>query len=112
MAAGRKPGTPKTGGRKKGVRNKRTRVLVAEVEASGVTPLEFMLSVMRSPRVKMATRFDAARQAAPYVHAKLAAIEHSGPDSGPVKIIDITDLDRAKALMALMAKVKAKTGAL
>lgn len=54
----------------------------------GVTPLEFMLNVMRSDPPDglegnalvqaMAMRFEAAKAAAPYVHPRLAAIEHSG----------------------------------
>lgn len=50
--------------------------------------MEFMLNIMRAdlpdvedPRVvldAMAMRFEAAKAAAPYVHPKLAAVEHSG----------------------------------
>ncbi len=57
--------------------------------AEGVTPLEFMLALMRTesdhedPRIQMsreAMRFEAAKAAAPYIHPRLAAVEHSGPD--------------------------------
>ena len=37
----------KTGGRQKGVRNKRTEAQSAAIENSGLTPLEYMLSVLR-----------------------------------------------------------------
>ena len=33
------------------------------------------------------TRMDAAKAAAPYVHAKLASVEHKGEDGGPLQII-------------------------
>ena len=82
---GKRPGA----GRKKGVPNKRTAELQAQVEAQGITPLEFMLQVMRTepdpsieePRELMAImmlRFEAAKSAAPYIHAKLTSIDLSG----------------------------------
>jgi phage terminase small subunit len=38
------------------------------------TPLEFLLSVVREPRLKLAVRMQAAAIAAPFVHAKPAAV--------------------------------------
>lgn len=70
----------KTGGRKPGVPNKATAARVAEVAASGLTPLDFMLSVLRDEGRDYDTRIDAAKAAAPYVHPKLASIEHTGKD--------------------------------
>lgn len=49
-----------------------------------MTPLEFLLSVMRNPANATEDRIDAAKAAAPYVHAKLATIEHTGPEGGPI----------------------------
>lgn len=85
MATGRK-----TGGRVKGSRNKITAKREAEVSASGLTPLEYMLCVLRDEQLDRATRLDAANKAAPYVHSKLAAIEHSGPNKGPIQQISMT----------------------
>lgn len=73
MAVGKK-----TGGRTKGVPNKATAAKVAEVEASGLTPLDYLLSVMRDDQKMPDVRLDAAKAAAPYVHPRLAAINHSG----------------------------------
>jgi hypothetical protein len=73
--AGRPAGLPKTGGRKKGIPNKATAAKAAEVAASGLTPLDFMLEVMRDKTQAMDLRFDAAKGAAPYVHARLSAID-------------------------------------
>jgi len=42
--------TPKTGGRQKGTPNKATAAKQAEVAATGLTPLDHMLEVMRDPR--------------------------------------------------------------
>lgn len=88
---GKRPGA----GRKKGVPNKKTAAMVQAVEASGITPLEFLLNVMRGSPPNGATpaeiiafttlRFEAAKAAAPYVHPKLAAIEHTGKDGSPVQ---------------------------
>lgn len=72
-------GGPRVGaGRKPGVPNKRTAEKAAEVEASGLTPLDYMLSILRDESVAAGDRFEAAKAAAPYVHAKLAAVELSG----------------------------------
>ncbi len=93
---GRPKGVPKTGGRAKGVRNKASAAREAEIAASGITPLEFMLNIMRGqcpegaePAEQIAfasMRFEAAKAAAPYVHPKLANIEHSGPNKGPIVV--------------------------
>ena len=86
MHGGKRPGA----GRPYGSRNKATEKQKAEIDkiaASGLTPLDFMLNVMRDDQNDLATRLDAAVKAAPYVHPKLAALDHthSGPDGGPVK---------------------------
>lgn len=75
---GRPPGHPKTGGRKKGVPNKASAAKAAEIAATGKTPLEFMLDVMRDKSQPEDMRLDAAKAAAPYVHPKLSSIETSG----------------------------------
>jgi len=82
MRGGRRDGA----GRKPGVANQRTAELVAAVEASGITPLDYMLQVLRDDGNDRATRLDAAKAAAPYVHAKLANVtaEVSGKDGGPI----------------------------
>ena len=48
-----------------------------------------MLQVMRDEENDLATRLDAAVKAAPYVHKKLAALDHthSGPDGGSVQAV-------------------------
>lgn len=66
--AGRKPGSP----------NRTTQEQRDAVAASGLTPLDYMLSVMRNELADEQRRLDAAHKAAPYVHARLTAVEHSG----------------------------------
>ena len=82
MAAGKK-----TGGRAKGVPNKATPEKAAKVEASGLTPLDYMLTVMRDESNPADMRLDAAHKAAPYVHPKLASVEHTGKDGGPMTLM-------------------------
>jgi hypothetical protein len=68
----------KTGGRAKGTPNKASAAKAEAVAASGLTPLDYMLSIMRDEENPKDMRLDAANKAAPFVHPKLAAIEHSG----------------------------------
>lgn len=77
MARGSKPGE-RRGGRVAGVRNKATQDQRDAVAASGQTPLDYMLSVMRDPEAPSPRRDAMATAAAPYVHPKLAAVEFNG----------------------------------
>lgn len=81
MAKGRK-----TGGRQKGVRNHRTEAQAAAIEASGLTPLEYMLSVLRDSGQDYEVRLEAAKSAAPYVHPRLANVELSGSKDKPLEV--------------------------
>lgn len=86
--SGHGPGGRRAGaGRKKGSASKKTREIADRAAAEGITPLEFMLAVMRSPSDhqdpkiqagREVMRFEAAKAAAPYIHPRLAAIEHTG----------------------------------
>lgn len=83
-------GSREGAGRPKGVRNKRTVEQVEHIEASGMTPLEYLTSVYQDPRADESKRIDAAKAAAPYVHPKLSSIEHSGPGGGPIE--EVTEI--------------------
>jgi hypothetical protein len=74
---------PPGAGRKKGTRNKGNQKREAEIAASGLTPLEFMLNVLRDPKRSRESRMMAAIQAAPYVHPKLASTQLSTPPGRP-----------------------------
>jgi hypothetical protein len=65
----------KTGGRQKGSLNKITCEEREAVAASGLTPLDYMLSVLRDEKQPAARRDDMAKAAAPYVHARLSSAE-------------------------------------
>jgi len=64
-------------GRKPGSVTKRTRE-IAEAALEGLSPLDFMLGVMRDEKRAFEDRFDAAKGAAPFIHARLAAVTVDG----------------------------------
>lgn len=76
----------KTGGRQKGTPNKKTVALVEEIAATGETPLQYMLRVMRDTTVDHERRDKMAIAAAQYCHSRLAATELVGKDGGPVVV--------------------------
>lgn len=93
MHGGRRDGA----GRKPGSKNDKSAEIAQQAAAKGLTPLEYMLDILRAepsaeaePAVKLshqAMRFEAAKAAAPYIHPRLNAIQHQGHDGGPLKII-------------------------
>lgn len=100
---GSKPGE-RRGGRQKGTPNKATAAREAAVKASGLTPLEYMLKIMRNRKLPRDVRLDAARSAAPYVHPKRASVEHRIPDPIPIASVpaSVTDSQAMKAYMKLI----------
>lgn len=71
MRGGKREGA----GRKAGTPNKATLERQAEVAATGETPLDYMIRVMRDQTIDHARRDEMAKAAAPYVHPRLAAHE-------------------------------------
>ncbi len=82
MAVGRKKGTHKTGGRKKGSLNRKT--ILNKAAKEGATPLEYMLRVMRDRKAKTVRRDDMAKAAAPYLHARRALEDKAGKTVPPM----------------------------
>ncbi len=71
-----------------------------QAKEQGISPLEVMLAAMRlaydqalkqrilSKRVTlMAAAALHAKDAAPYMHPRLTAVAHSGPDKGPIQTL-------------------------
>ncbi len=87
------------GGRKKGTPNKASAAREAEIEASGMTPLGFMLDILRDEDASMEDRKWAAQHAAVYVHPRLAQQQFKGPDGGKivVQIVRFTDVEEEAA---------------
>lgn len=88
MPRGSKPGE-RRGGRKAGTANKRTREIADRAAAEGILPLDVMLSNMRRyfTAEQWAEAQDCAKDAAPYIHPRLANVEATGKDGGPLEII-------------------------
>jgi hypothetical protein len=86
MPRGSNPGE-RRGGRKPGTPNKVTveaRELIEQATADGITPLEYMLRVLRDEGQDTERRDDMAKAAAPYVHPRLNSIE-GGDKNKPIK---------------------------
>jgi len=119
-------GLRKGAGRKVGAANRRTRAIADEAMKLGMSPLEVMLDNMhfahqgaerclerlvteheKSPlemfdaykeMLKLrAMAQEAAKDAAPYMHPRLAAIEHTGADGGPIQLVTKAQRDAAVA---------------
>lgn len=88
------PGGARPGaGRKRGGKNRKTREIADRAAAEGITPLEYMLKVLRDDDMDAARRDDMAKAAAPYMHPRLASVEHGGKDGSPivVKVLNLPD---------------------
>lgn len=91
-------------GRKKNTPNKANALREARIAASGVTPLDVMIQDMRfhydlyqeamanrdlaTAKTELKEARDAAKDAAPYTHPRLAAVEHMGKGGGPIEYSD------------------------
>lgn len=112
----RPKGLPKTGGRQKGVANKRTREIADAAVREGLTPLEYMLAVMRDESVDPERRDRMATAAAPYIHPRLSNVEAKigGDPENPVEI-NLTQEERRRqaraAINSAFAEVVDQRGA-
>jgi hypothetical protein len=69
-------GGPRNGaGRKPGQATKLNQQAREQALEGGISPLDYMLSILRDETVDKAERMDAAKAAAPYVHARLSSAE-------------------------------------
>src|SRR6516165_3496593 len=86
---------PPNAGRKKGTPNKKTLERMAREDAAKLLfekacandlPLDYLIRLMRDSTQDTHTRLAAARSAAPYCHAQLAAVQHRlvGPDGNAI----------------------------
>jgi hypothetical protein len=86
---GARPGA----GRKPGYTTKKTREIADRAASEGITPLEFMLSILRNEDKPDAERFEAAKHAAPYIHPRLSTIDASVQGGLRIEIVDDHDGD-------------------
>lgn len=68
---GARPGA----GRKPGALTTKTREIAAQALEGGISPLDYMLQILRDDSLETAQRFEAAKAAAPYVHPRLANVD-------------------------------------
>jgi hypothetical protein len=71
-------------GRKQGSASTKTREIANKAASEGITPLEYMLTILRDEQQETAARFEAAKHAAPYIHPRLSSVEASGKDGTPL----------------------------
>jgi hypothetical protein len=98
----------KTGGRKKGTPNKASAARAAEIAASGMTPLDFLLSVMRDNHLSIELRVEAARSAAPYAHPRFCPVPYQ-PPTAPCDLSVLTD-EELEAYAAILGKLEGQQG--
>jgi hypothetical protein len=71
-----------------------------QAENASLLPLDHMLAIMRDPTLDQPLRFEAAKACAPYIHAKLAAVEISGPGGSAIA------MDHVVSSIAAMSQVE------
>jgi hypothetical protein len=100
MPRGSRPGE-RRGGRQKGTPNKSTALKKAALSAASadptITPLQFLLGVMRDPQVPTDLRIRVARAAAPLVHGKPGIASREVGKAGAIDGFAI-DIEEAKSL--------------
>lgn len=82
MRGGKREGA----GRKPGVANKASIARQARVAAEGLTPLDYMLQLMRDDGQDIELRAEMAKAAAPYIHPRLASVTHKGDEDAPLTV--------------------------
>ncbi len=97
------------GGRRKGTPNRATAARKAAISESGMTPLEFVLSVLRDEDAPTKERMWAARVALPYCHAKLRPVA-ANAGGVEVQVVHITHEERLAELDALGVETDNRRG--
>jgi len=99
-------GARKGAGRPKGAASKKSQAIAAIALHEGISPLEVMLRAMRDHATagEWGKAAFIAKDAAPYVHPRLAAIEHTGKDGGPIVTQEISDTERARRIAYVLSK--------
>ena len=109
MARGGSKKGERRGGRQKGSRNKKVREIADKALELGITPLEVMLETMRE-LYHEGKKLDAcaiAKDAAPYVHPRLQAIEHAGKNGDAIQVETKADLTEGARKIVFMLSAAA-----
>lgn len=101
-------------GRKPGAITQKTREAAERLIADGLTPLDYMLGVLRGTMPYDQHRFTAAEKAAPFMHPRLASVQHAGPGGGaiPIANADLTNAspEQLDALEAFFGRLAGAAG--
>ena len=82
-------GKRKGAGRPKGIKaGTKAERLAAELGKGQTTPLKYMLNMLNNPKVSIEKKMWAAKEAAPFVHSKLASVNKtiSGDEDKPIAV--------------------------
>jgi len=79
-------GYRKGAGRKPGSKTKKRAEEAIKAAEEGITPLAYMLNVLRNEAETPERRSWAAEKAAPYMHPRLNATTMTGPNNGPLQV--------------------------
>lgn len=80
----------KTGGRRKGSRNKAgLQILSKKAAALNMTPLDYLISVYTDELAERHERIDAAKAAAPYIHKKQPQEQQLTGKDGKTAVLNI-----------------------
>ena len=88
---GKRPGA----GRPKGSKNKVILARQTAIADSGLSPVEYMLNIVRDEGQKQEARLEAAKAVAPYIHPRLQSIESQTVNTTTIKYADKDMLDNA-----------------
>ena len=101
-----KGGSRKGAGRPKGAITKRTREIAEKAILAGKTPIEILLEGMRF--YYEAGNFDKAcafaRDAAPYIHPRMASIAVGGKPGSPIETKDVTNTELARRIAFILGQ--------
>jgi hypothetical protein len=98
-------------GRPKGTRRTTSEAERQELaQRMGITPLEFLLSILRDPKAKFHEKLDAAKAAAPYMHRKMPIAVEGGEPERPILLHDLSVLSDSEFLMLTTLLEKAGAG--
>ena len=96
-----------------GTGRRKAQIALAErIAASGLTPLDYFLAILRDSRQSQIRRDWAAERSAPYCHSRLASVVHTGRGGGPIQTLDLSTIsdEQLAALEAVFGKLVQSRG--
>ena len=98
-------GKPKTGGRKKGVENKRTLDLKAVAQKHARSAIATLKRILMDTNETGSTRVSAARELLDRGYGKpLAQVAHTGANDGPIKFEEMPNLELARRMAFVFSR--------